>query len=86
MKMFDWLAKLVPEKYKWQIAAKKVAFFVGKGAVALITYGKVGQVLGPHITPDQMTEIQATAALVAGSALEALHDYLKMRFPDSGWL
>lgn len=84
--MFNWLIKLVPEKYKWDVAAKKIAYTLGKLAVAGLAYGKVGQVVGSHLTPDQMTEVQTMVAGVVAAGLTGLHDWLHMKYPDNPWL
>ena len=81
--MLNWILRLLPAEWKWQVASKKIIYTVTKLAIAGLMYGKFGQYLGSHLTPDQMIHAQAGVAAVTAAGLEGLHDFLKMRYPDS---
>lgn len=83
--MFNWLLKLIPAGWTWNVAAKKVAYMVGKAVAAILAYKKLA-LISEYLTPDQSAQIQMAAGAIAAAALEALHDYLKMKFPDANWL
>lgn len=86
MKLFNWLAKFLPESWKWGVASKKVVYTVSKLAAAGLMYGKVGQIVGSKLTPDQIVQVQTAAAAIVAGGLESLHDYLKLKYPENNWL
>lgn len=80
------LLKLIPADWEWKVAGKKVAYLLGKLAVAGLTYGKAAvlqQKLGIHIDP---TTFEAGVTALVMSGIEALHDILKLHYPDAHWL
>lgn len=79
----NFLLRLIPENYKWQVATKKAAAAVVKLATSALMYGKVGQYLGQHLTPEQLQMVQSAVAGLTMAAMEGLHDWLKMHYPDS---
>lgn len=84
--MLTWLWNKIPQEWKLSVALKKVSYGVGKAAVAILTWGKIKIFIGDHLTPDQMLMIQNAAAAVAAAALEALHDWARVKWPDKKWL
>lgn len=84
--MWTWVDKLIPVEYSFQIASKKIAYIVPKVVAAGLAYGAVGKYVTSHLTPDQVQQVQAAAAVLAAGALEGLHDYLKLKFPEFKWL
>lgn len=84
--MFNWLLKLIPEQYKVSILIKKASYTVGKLAVAGLMYGKVGQFLGAHLSPDHLAQIQLAAATVTAAGLEGAHDWAKLKWSETRWL
>lgn len=84
--MLSWLLKLFPQDYKWSVGIKKVAYFIGKLAAAGLAYTKAQQLqttLGIHIDPEAF---QTGVATFTGGALEAIHDWLRVKFPNVKWL
>lgn len=69
---------LIPEEYDWKVALKKIVYTALKVVVAGVVYKQTGTTM----TPDA----QATTSVAVASALEALHDWAKLRFPSFGWL
>lgn len=84
--MWNWVDSLIPVEYSFQIAAKKVAYIVPKLVAAGLAYGAVGKYIGSHLTPAQLQQVQAAAGVVAAGALEGLHDFLKLKYPQFKWL
>ncbi len=84
--MLNWFLKFIPEQYKWDVAAKKVAYTTGKVLVALILGSKAGPAIQAHTSGDQIIAVQTGVSAACGMVLELVHDYLKMKFPDNGWL
>lgn len=77
--MLTWLAKLVPNQWKWSVAIKKISYTVAKLAVSGVVYLTAGKEV-------DLKGFEETMAMVVGGGLELLHDYLRMRFPESRWL
>lgn len=74
---------MVPENYKWKVATTKAVAGVVKLSMSCLMYGKVGTYLGSHLTPEQVQAVQAGIAALTMAAMESLHDFLKLHFPDS---
>lgn len=85
-KILDWVIRVIPQEYKVSVAIKKAAYMVGKCAVALLMYGKMKPMIGDHLSPDQVTQIQTVSATAAAAALEGLHDWAKVKWPQATWL
>lgn len=85
-KLLNWFVNLIPQEYKIGIAIKKMSYSVGKLAVAGLMYGKMKTVVGGHLTPDQVTQIQAAVAAMSAAALTAIQDWAKVKWPDATWL
>lgn len=85
-KVLNWFVNLIPEQYRVGVAIKKASYTVGKLAVAALTYGKVKTMVGDHLTPDQITEIQTAAAGVTAALLTGVHDWAKLKYPNATWL
>lgn len=81
-KIKNWLADLVPDKYKVGVAIKKIVYMLGKMIAAFLA----GKVASGYVTPDQALHIQVGITGAVGAIMEALHDYLKLKFPLVGWL
>lgn len=84
--MLAWLLKLIPAEYKWDVAAKEVVHGAVKGTAILLAYGKVGKFVGSHLTPDQVTQVQAGSAVLVGAILAGVHDWAAMKWPNASWL
>lgn len=84
--MINWIWNLIPAEYRWSVAIKKMSYTVGKLAIAGLMYGKVGQMVGSHLTPDQMAQIQAAAAGATAALLTGIQDWAKMKWPNAKWL
>ena len=86
--MIGLLLKLIPKDYSWKVAGRKAGYMAGKALVALLAYtnaqapGFLGQI-GVHIDPKIF---EAGTALLAASALEAAHDWARLRWPGTRWL
>lgn len=85
-KLLGWIVNLVPEQYRVGIAIKKMSYTVGKLAVAVLAYGKMKTMVGDHLTPDQVQQIQAAMAALAAAALTGLQDWAKVKWPQATWL
>lgn len=84
--MIGWLLKRIPNDYKWSVVTKKIGYTIGKMAAGLLAYGQAQaalQQLGINVDPETFKN---GVALVAIGAMEALHDYLKLKFPNASWL
>ncbi len=79
----DLLAKIIPADYSWGIAIKKGGLMAGKFLVSLLLGSKLGGTISAHTTPDQIASVQAGVTVAAGVILEMIHDYLKLKFPNS---
>lgn len=84
--MLAWLLKFIPAEYKWSVAAKNIAYDCGKGIAMLLTYGKIGQLFGSHLTADQFMMVQNGATALVGAGLAAFHDWAKLKWPNNTWL
>lgn len=84
--MLNWLLKLIPAEYKWNVAAKNIAYDGGKGVAMILTYTKIGKLIGAHLTADQFQNVQAAATAIVGAGLAWLHDWAKLKWPDNPWL
>lgn len=84
--MFKWILKLIPTKYSWTVAIKKVSYTIAKLVVAGLTFFKSKDVVSDTLTPDLMIQIQTTVALAVSAILEGLHDWARMKWPDVKWL
>ena len=84
--MLKLFLKLIPKDYSWKVALKKVAYGIGKLALAGLAYGKAAELqtkLGVTLDPDAF---EAGVATFAFGGLEAAHDWLKMKLPNIKWL
>ncbi len=81
-KILTWVLKLIPEQYRIGVAIKKVSYMVGKLAVSFLAYGKVKMIVGDNLTPDQIMQIQTATAALTGAALEGLHDWARVKWPN----
>lgn len=80
--MLNWLWKLIPEQYKWTVAAKKATWTVAKTGVSLLA----GTKLGKEVSPDNWLVVtEVSAALMAGG-LKIIHDWARLKWPDAKWL
>lgn len=84
--MLDFLLKFIPKDYSWQVALKKVAYGIGKLAIAGLAYTHAQDIqskLGVQVDP---TKFQDGVTAFAFGSLEAAHDWLKVKFPRVKWL
>lgn len=86
MKLLNWAAKFLPEDWKWGVASKKIVYVVAKFALTGLMYGKVGEYVGSRLTPEQQMQVQAAASAVVAGALESVHDWAKLKWPENNWL
>lgn len=84
--MIGWILKFIPAEYKWSVAIKKVSYTVGKLAVAALSMGGVKSLIGTNLTPDQTTQIEGAAGALTAALLEGIHDWAKLKWPNSQWL
>lgn len=79
--MLNFFWKLIPKDYKWSVATKKAGIMAGKAIVGILAGSEIGQRLDPkHV------EVVGTVITVFTTAgLEWLHDWAKMKWPDSKW-
>lgn len=82
----DWILSMVPADYKWNVAIKKASYTVGKLVAAGLMMGKTKTMVGDHLTPDQITQIQGAIGAVTAAGLEGIHDWAKLKWPDKKWL
>lgn len=73
----EWLAR---------VAFKKIAYTIGKAAAGFLAYTKVTSVMNALGIQADPAKFQEGAAAFVLAGLEALHDWLNLRFPDSKWL
>lgn len=74
---------LLPEGWIARVAAKRIVYGIAKGVAGILTYSKaqaLQQQLGISVDPE--TFQAGIAALMLGG-LSALHDYLRVKFPNS---
>lgn len=83
--MLNLLLKLIPAEWSWQVAVKKASYMAGKGIAAILAFKKAS-VLSSHLSPDQQTQLQVAIGALAAAGLEAIHDALKLKYPDAKWL
>lgn len=84
--MLDFLLKFIPKDYSWQVALKKVAYGLGKLALAGLAYTHSVDIqtkLGLQVDP---VKFQDGVTAFAFGGLEAAHDWLKMKLPNVKWL
>lgn len=79
MKVLGWLVKLIPEEYRVGIAIKKGAYMVGKLAAGFIA---AKLVTTGHLTPEQCSQIQLAITTGVAGALELVHDWAKVKWPN----
>lgn len=84
--MLNWILKFIPQDYKWTVGIKKASYGAGKAISALLMYGWIGEHIGSKISPDHMQAIQGLAGAATAAGLEALHDWLRVKFPSATWL
>ena len=84
--MFNWILKFIPQEYKWGVGIKKASYAVGKLVVSLLTFGKAKMLVGDKLTPDQILQVQTTIAAITAAALEGIHDWARVKWPDVKWL
>ncbi len=84
--MLNFIMNLIPQDYKWSVAIKKASYTVGKLAAAGLMMGKAKTLVGSHLTPDQVTEIQGAVGAAAAAFLEGIHDWARVKWPNATWL
>jgi len=82
--MIQWLLKLIPVEWRWQVAIKRVAWMAGKLLAALVAYANAQtpgflEQIGVSLDPETF---EAGMALFVAGSLELVHDWLRLRFPD----
>lgn len=82
--MLKFIWKFIPAEWTWKIAARKATYMAGKAIAAILAYQKA-QVLTKYFTPDQLAQVQVAAGAIVGAGLEAVHDALKLKFPEAKW-
>lgn len=77
---------LLPEAWLARVAVKKAIYGIVKGAVGVLTYTKSQAVLHQLGINVDMEAFQSglTALMLAGAS--ALHDWAKLKWPNSQWL
>jgi len=80
--MLNWILKLIPEQYKWNVAVKKATWTVAKTAVALLAGTKLGKEVSPE---NWLTVTEVSAALMAGG-MKVVHDWARLKWPNVSWL
>jgi hypothetical protein len=83
--MLNLLLKLIPADWTWSVAAKKAAYMAGKGVAAILAFKKAS-LLSSHLTPEQQAQLQIAIGAVVAAGLEAIHDALKLHYPEASWL
>lgn len=80
--MIAWIWKILPENYKFSVAFKKAAWTVAKTVVALAAGTKIGKEISPEnwVT---VTEVVSTALV---GAMKLVHDWARLKWPESKWL
>lgn len=84
--MFGFLWKLLPEDWRWDVAIKKASYTIGKLGAAALMMGKAKVLVGSHLTPDQLVQVQGAIGAVSAALLEGIHDWAKLKFPDNKYL
>jgi hypothetical protein len=84
--VINWLLNLIPQEWKISVAIKKASYTIGKLAVAGLMYGKAKTLVGSHLTPDQMNQVQMAIAAISAGALEGIHDWARLKWPGLTWL
>lgn len=80
--MFKFFWKALPDNYKFSVAFKKAGIMAGKAVTGLL----VGTVVGHKLTPAHVEAVGTVVTVLTTAGLEALHDWAKLKWPDSGWL
>jgi len=83
--MLNWILKMIPDQYKWPVAIKKASYTVAKLAMAALMMGKAKSI-GDHLNPEQIVQVQGAVGAITAAALEGIHDWLKMKYPNAAWL
>lgn len=80
--MFGLLWKILPKNYKFSIAFKNVGIMAGKAVVGLLA----GSVLAEKLSPEHVQAIGAVVTVATTMALEGLHDWAAVKWPNATWL
>lgn len=83
--MLNLLLKLIPADWTWNVAAKKAAYMAAKGIAAILAFKKMS-VVASHLSPEQSAQLQLAIGALAAAGLEAIHDALKLHYPNATWL
>lgn len=80
--MLNWILGLIPNNYKWSVAAKNVGIIAGKAIAGLL----VGSTVGAKLSPQHVEAVSTVVTVLTTAGLEAIHDWAKLKYPDSKWL
>ena len=73
------------ENWLWQVALKKVAYAVAKGAIALLASSKLLPIIEAHGVHVDQAALSVALPTTLFGLLEAAHDWLKVKTGMS-WL
>jgi hypothetical protein len=80
--MFGFVWKILPDKYKFSVAFKKMGQMAGKATVGLIA----GSAIGNKLSPEHFEAVSTVVTVLTTAGLEYVHDWAKMKWPDNKWL
>lgn len=70
------------EQWLFSVALRKVAVALGKGAASLVAGAIVQKYMTQYGIQADPEKLQVAATAGVYGAIEAAHDYLKLRFPN----
>lgn len=79
--MLSFLFKLIPVNYRWSVAVKNLGIGLGKVATSLLAGS-----FGKDLAPEHIEAVGVAVTVLTQTGLEALHDYLRVKFPQAKWL
>ncbi len=82
-KLLSWLVNLVPEQYRVSVAIKKASYMVAKLATSFIT---ARLLTTGKLNAEQCSQIELAITTVMAGGLEAVHDWAKLKWPNTAWL
>lgn len=80
--MFKFFWNILPADYKWSVAIKKTGIMAGKAITGLL----IGSTVGAKLSPQHIEVVGTVTTVLATAALEGIHDWAKLHWPNAKWL
>lgn len=77
--MFGFIWKMLPDKFKFGVAFRKMGAMAGKASIGLL----LGTAAGKKLSPEHIEAVSSAVTILTTIGLEAAHDWAKLKWPNN---